>query len=280
MKRWLIAVFMSLTLIGCGTKFIYNNLDWIAIDYIEDFVELNDRQQNLISESIQRAAVWHRSSEIPAYLSQLDELLLLSPATLNQQQFEQQERLLREHTLRLLDHFFPAIVDIVAKMSDEQVEQLMNTVRVRHIKFKQQYIDTTDLELRLRYQKRIEETLTEWIGPLTAQQQLLVESWVQDLRITTPFWFEYQTQVRVELGKMFASRTQREPLELSLRNILYDPQQYYSQPLKMRTKHNSEISRRYIVEIVNLMTVNQTEKLREELSEWRDIAYQLTLIPK
>ncbi|MBA5763745.1 hypothetical protein H2O73_15380 [Vibrio sp. 404] len=280
MKRWLIVVFMSLTLIGCGTKFIYDNLDWIAIEYVEDFVELNDRQQNLISESIQSAAVWHRSSEIPAYLSQLDELLLLSPATLNQQQFELQEQKLREHTQRLLDHFFPAIVDIVAKMSDEQVEQLMNTVRVRHIEFKQQYLDTTELELRIRYQKRIEETLTEWIGPLTVQQQSLVELWAQDLRVTTPFWFEYQTQIRVELGKMFASRAQRDQLEVSLRNILYHPQQYYSLPLEIRTKHNSEISRRYIVEIINLMTAKQTETLREELNDWRDIAYQLTLIPK
>lgn len=277
MKRWLIAVFMSLTLIGCGTKFIYNNLDWIAIEYIEDFVDLNEWQQNLISESIQSAAVWHRSSEIPAYLSQLDELLLLSPATLNQHQFELQEQKLREHTQRLLDHFFPAIVDIVAKMSDEQVEQLMNTVRVRHVEFKQTYSNKTDLELRLRYQKRIEETLMEWVGPLTAQQQLLVESWAQDLSVTTPFWFEYQTQIRVELGKMFASRTQREPLEVALRNILYHPQQYYSLPLNIRVKHNSEISRRYIVKIINLMTTKQTETLREELNDWRDIAYQLTL---
>ncbi|MGF1908761.1 DUF6279 family lipoprotein [Vibrio kasasachensis] len=280
MKRWFIVVITSMMLMACGTKFIYDNLDWIAIEYIEDFVELNDQQQNLISESIERASVWHRTSELPAYLSQLDELLLLTPATLSLQQFEQQELKFREHSLRLLDHFFPAIVDVVEQMSDEQVEQLMNEVRVRHIKFKKKYINASDLELQSLYQQRIEESLTQWIGPLTAQQQLLVESWVQDLRITTPFWFEYQTQVRVELGKMFASRTQREPLELSLRNILYDPQQYYSQPLKMRTKHNSEISRRYIVEIVNLMTVNQTEKLREELSEWRDIAYQLTLIPK
>ncbi|HAS61778.1 MAG TPA: hypothetical protein DCS35_03915 [Vibrio sp.] len=277
MNRWLVAVIMSMMLIGCGTKFIYDNLDWIAIEYIEDFVELNEQQQNLISESIQRAAVWHRSSEIPAYLSQLDELLLLTPATLSQQQFKQQELKFREHSFRLLDHFFPAIVDVVANMSDKQVEQFMNVVRVRHMQFKQKHINRSDLDLRFLYQKRIEEGLIEWIGPLTEQQLLLVKSWSEELKVTTPLWFEYQTQVRVELSKMFANRSQRRELESSLHKILYDPQQYYSQPLEARIEHNSQIGTRYLIEIINVMTVKQTTQLRNELTDWREIAYELTL---
>ena len=37
----------ELTFTGCGTKFVYNNLDWLLIEYLDDFVELTTEQEAL-----------------------------------------------------------------------------------------------------------------------------------------------------------------------------------------------------------------------------------------
>ncbi|GAK82611.1 hypothetical protein JCM19238_154 [Vibrio ponticus] len=49
-------------------------------------------------------------------------------------------------------------------MSDAQVEQLMNEIRVRHIKFKRKYAQKSEAELREIYRQRLEEGLNEWLG--------------------------------------------------------------------------------------------------------------------
>lgn len=164
MKRLWFILLASLTLIGCGTKLVYDNLDWFAKQYIEEFVDLNRTQQSLLSDSIQAATPWHKQSEIPQYITHLDELMCIEPREFTQEQLVTQQNKFRQHSLRLFRHFTPSIVEFVSNMSDAQVEQLMNEIRVRHIKFKRKYAQKSEAELREIYRQRLEEGLNEWLG--------------------------------------------------------------------------------------------------------------------
>ena len=277
MKRWISIFVVSLMLFGCGTKFIYNNLDWIAIRYIEDFVVLNDEQRDQVSRAISQASDWHRLTELPLYIAQLNQLLAINPMTFSEDQLTVQERRLRHHSLRLLDQLFPMLVAIVAQMDDDQTEQFMNTLRVRHVKYKRKYAKYSEDDLRAMYQQRIEDSLVNWLGPLSEAQQALTARWASELMITTPLWFDYQTQLRVELLQMFAIRHDKEGLENGLHDLLYQPQQYYSAELERRITHNAQIGHEYLLEIINVMTPKQTQVFRQEVSEWRDVAIELTL---
>ena len=277
MKRWIGVFIISLTLLGCGTKFVYNNLDWIAIGYIEDFVDLDDDQQDQISQAIDHASYWHRSSELPLYLSQLNQLLVINPVALSEEQLMVQELQLRHHSLRLLDQFLPALVAVVAQMDDEQTEQFMNTVRVRHIKYKRKYAKYSEDDLTVMYQQRIDASLIGWIGPLSEAQHALTAIWASEQMITTRLRFDYQTQIRIELLQMFAIRHDKDQLENTVYDLLYQPQRYYSPELERCIEHNAQIGRGYLVKIINVMTPKQTEFFRQKISEWRDIVIELTL---
>nr|WP_257713444.1 hypothetical protein [Vibrio neptunius] len=50
MKKWGLLTTLCFALTGCSTKFVYNNMDWLLVEYLEDFVELNDEQEELVSE--------------------------------------------------------------------------------------------------------------------------------------------------------------------------------------------------------------------------------------
>ncbi|EGU47632.1 putative lipoprotein [Vibrio ichthyoenteri ATCC 700023] len=275
MRCWVIWLAICLSLSGCGTKLVYENLDWLTIRYVEEFVELDREQQSHLSEAINNASEWHRSDEIPAYIEELDQLLLISPDQFSLEQFYLHEERLRGFSVRLLDEFFPAITALVAKMSDEQVEQFMDTLRVRHIKFKQQKQIDDKSEWTERYQNRISENLSDWVGPLTPLQQTFVEQWASELLVTTPLWFEYQTQLRVELVNIFSHRQNTEQLPILLRQLLYTPEQFYSAELAARITHNSDIGRAYLIKIINVMTEKQTLYFRQEVQDWRDILAQI-----
>ncbi|ROV58409.1 hypothetical protein EGH82_18530 [Vibrio ponticus] len=277
MRRWLLILLCSLGLVGCGTKLVYDNLDWFAIQYVEDFVDLDNSQQTMLRQSIQAATPWHRSQEIPIYINHLDQLLKINPSQLTVADLVEQQETFRQHSLRLVEHFLPAITNIVSDMSDEQVEQLMDEIRVRHVKYKKKYQSNSEQELRKLYRQRVEENLQNWLGDLTQEQQVLVEAWSQQWLVTTPFWVEYQTQIRVELSKMFAERRNPEQLQALMRELLFRPQQYYPPQLAARIDLNTQIGQRYFVQIINLMTRKQTRNVKSELEDWREIAMDLTL---
>lgn len=277
MRCWVIWLAICLSLSGCGTKLVYENLDWLTIRYIEEFVELDRAQQNHLSEAINNASEWHRSDEIPAYIEELDQLLLIPPERFSLDQFYLHEQRLRRFSVRLLDEFFPVITELVAKMSDEQVEQFMDTLRVRHIKFKQQKPIDDKSEWTERYQNQISDNLSDWIGPLTQQQQTLIEKWASEVLVTTPLWFEYQTQLRVELVNIFYHRHNTEQLSTLLRQLLYTPEQFYSTELADRITHNSDVGRAHLIQIINVMTEKQTLHFCAEVQDWRDILAQLVM---
>lgn len=277
MRRWLLILLCSLGIIGCGTKLVYDNLDWFAVQYVEDFVELDTSQRQLLSQSIQTATPWHRSREIPIYISHLEELLELNPSQLTVADLVEQQERFRQHSLRLVERFLPTITQIISDMSDEQVEQLMDEIRVRHVKYKQKYQANSEQELRKLYRQRVEENLQNWLGDLTQEQQVMVEAWSQQWLVTTPLWVEYQTQIRVELSKMFAERNNPEQLQALMRELIFQPQQYYPPQLAKRIDLNTQTGQRYFVQIINLMTPKQIRNVKSELEDWREIAMDLTL---
>ncbi|WP_418114664.1 DUF6279 family lipoprotein [Vibrio scophthalmi] len=275
MKPWLLLLLVGISLSGCGTKFVYNNADWIAIRFVEEFVELNDNQQEVISFAIEDASVWHRREEIPAYIAELNQILQISPSTFSETQFISHEARWRQFSTQLLDRFYPVVTLLIASMSDAQVEQFMNALRVRHVQFKHQRESEDEVELIARYKNRISENLEDWLGPLTSSQLKVIDAWASDLQVTTPLWFEYQTQLRVELIRLFSQRHNPDKLAVLLNSLLYSPELFYSDQLAKRIEHNRTIGRAYLVEVINLMTEQQTQYFRDEVRSWRDILAEL-----
>ena len=52
-----------LVLAGCAKKFLYSNLDWVVIEYLDDYVSLDREQEALLEERILLLADWHKEEE-------------------------------------------------------------------------------------------------------------------------------------------------------------------------------------------------------------------------
>ncbi|MEF1173457.1 DUF6279 family lipoprotein, partial [Vibrio sinaloensis] len=107
MRAGLVTLMCCLLLVGCGTKFVYNNMDWLLIEYLEDYVDLNSDQESLIEQRVALLSEWHRSEEIPNYVEHLDELMTLDLKNLTAAQLNAQEEKLRAHTERIVKRVAP-----------------------------------------------------------------------------------------------------------------------------------------------------------------------------
>ncbi|MEF1183769.1 DUF6279 family lipoprotein [Vibrio sinaloensis] len=272
MRAGLVTLMCCLLLVGCGTKFVYNNMDWLLIEYLEDYVDLNSDQESLIEQRVALLSEWHRSEEIPNYVEHLDELMTLDLKNLTAAQLNAQEEKLRAHTERIVKRVAPDLAQLIHKLSDEQVDELMDNIRVRHSKYKAKYSQLNEEEVRQVYAERIAESMENWLGRLTKDQERLVEQWSNDLQITTSDWSDHQTNLRIRISQLLNQRSDLNVIEQEMNTLLVDSESLYSPMLRSKIEHNRDVATRYIVEIATQASDKQIEHYRKELSDWKEIA--------
>lgn len=68
----LLAIFVFLLLSGCSSQFAYNNLDWLAYWYIDDYIDFTAEQEVIVDQKLITWLDWHKQQELPRYLSDLN----------------------------------------------------------------------------------------------------------------------------------------------------------------------------------------------------------------
>lgn len=275
MIRLTVLVTLCIALVGCSSKFVYNNIDWLLVEFVEDYVELDDNQEKLVSHKISMLTQWHRQEEIPNYIEHLDELIAIEPALFTQDDLERQQEKFQNHSIRLIERISPDALVIAQQLDDEQVNELMDSIRVKHMEYKEKYLGLTEDEFREVYYERVEDSLQTWLGKLTKQQKKMINQWASEVYITRKDWTNYQTTMRIQLVNLLNSRMIAEQFQPKFDQIMFNPDSYYSDELADKIEHNRAVGNRYLIQIINSMTEKQTEHYRDELRDWRELAVEV-----
>ena len=259
-------------LIGCSSKFVYNNMDWLLIEYLEDYVELDNAQEDLVERKIEVLSEWHRREEIPNYIAHLDELLAIEPQSFTIEQLELQQDKIQQHSLRLVARIAPEMYALATELSDSQVDELMDSIRVRHSKYKKKYQKLSEVETKARYKERIVDSLETWMDDLTQDQLKTVDSWVDELYVTTDDWINYQTNMRIEVNSLLDHRLNVASFQPQFNKLMFNPDSLYPPHLEEKIEYNKQVGNHYLVKVINAMTDEQTQHYRDELQDWKDLA--------
>ncbi|MFN3016211.1 DUF6279 family lipoprotein [Vibrio coralliilyticus] len=275
MKKWGLLTALCFALTGCSTKFVYNNMDWLLVEYLEDFVELNDEQEELVSEKIEVLSDWHRREEIPNYIQHLDQLIALDPKSFTEDDLKHQEAQFQNHTQRLVSQIAPEMFALASELSDDQAEELMDNIRVRHTRYKKKYQKLTEDEIRENYEEKITENFDDWLGSVTPEQERMIQEWTSQLYVTSYDWIDHQTKMRVEMNALLTNRMQVGYFQPHFQQLMFNPASFYSTELEQKIGHNKAVADKYLVKIINSVTDKQTAYYRQELRDWKNIALDI-----
>jgi len=275
MSKWLRLLLLCTLLVGCGTKFVYHHLDWFAIHYIEDFVDLNEQQKTMIEEVMPSLVEWHKAEALPSYVKQVDELLALSLREVTVAQIAQHQERARVYYEQLVKKVLPNVAQVAVTLSEKQIDQFMESVLKRHEKFAKKYRDMNDSELREFYQEKVTEDLEEWLGPLTSEQKEVVKAWSLNIQSTISDWVVVQMTFREQIRALFDKRQQPEQFQAHLDQLLLNSESYYSPILKAKLAYNRELAQRYLVDILRISSPKQEQHFRQELQDWKEIGLDL-----
>ncbi|SBO08137.1 hypothetical protein VME0621_00228 [Vibrio mediterranei] len=269
-------LFVSLLIVtGCTTKFLYSNLDWFIVDYIDDYVTLEDGQEEILTERILVLGDWHKSNELPRYLQQLTDIRNKDPKTVDAEYVSLQMEQVRQHTKRLVAQITPDLYALTQQMTDKQVKELLENLEQKDDKFIKKYQGLQDEDVRLIYQQRIEENLERWFGPLTEQQKTLASRWANEMDVTVFDWQAHRQQMQHFMRQLLNRRSDLGYFQPEFQRLLNDSESFYSEKLKLKIANNRLVAEKYIALALSSVTEKQHQHLIEEIDGWRDIASDL-----
>jgi hypothetical protein len=276
-KTWSQVIFvtvLSTLLFGCVKTFFYSNIDWFVIDYIDDYVTLNREQEAILEDRISRLAAWHKSEELPQYISQLKELETWN-SRLSQQEIENNRDALRSHYMRLLHKAAPDMFSLSLLLTESQQQEFLTNIKQRYRKKDAKYLNKSEQDVREVIYESAIEWLEQWIGKPTKEQRVRVRLLARDLELNTAEWREYRGVVYNELESLFQSQEDRSRYQQIFMNLVFQPENYYGHGMDQKIERNIEKTDMFVLDIAKSMSDKQWQHFYREIREWRELAEDL-----
>jgi len=193
-------------LAACTNKMAYNNLDWIAAWYVDDYVALTDAQEAEFEKVINTFVGWHRSSELPNYISQITKIKQDIEQGLTADHVHDYMASLPQYIHVMLVQLTPKMSDIAYTLSAKQVKALLAEVEQRNltrIKKAQAQSEEERAENRL---EKLTSRVESFVGDLNREQHQLLAQTHQALLPTFEHWIAFRRAWAVSIQEAYQTR--------------------------------------------------------------------------
>nr|WP_217906068.1 DUF6279 family lipoprotein [Vibrio natriegens] len=262
-------------LAGCTKKFFYNNLDWFVLEYLDDYVTLNQEQENLLEERLLFLAEWHKQEELPRYVNHLKEMETMTEEDITLNYLQQSRERFRDHYNRIVSKVAPELFSLSLLLTPQQQREFLLTVQKDYKKRNAKYADKTEKEVRKIVFENTEEWVTEWIGELNDGQQRNVTQFSNQVILNSPLWRNYRASIYQELEYMFDNKSNSVIYQKVFMQLMFEPESFYSDQLSQNMDHNLALVDQLTLSLSKSMTEKQWNHFRGEVAQWRELAQEL-----
>ncbi len=273
--RYGLILLSILVLAGCTKKFLYNNIDWFVLEYLDDYVTLNEEQERLLEERLIILAEWHKKAELPRYIAHLRELESVNKSDVTLPYLQQSRDRIREHYDRVVSKVAPDLFSLSLQLTGSQQREFLLNVQKDYKKRNAKYADKSEQEVRGIVFDNTEEWVVEWIGDLNKQQYAYLRKFSNQVILNSPLWRNYRASTYQELEYLFENKSNSATYQKVFMQLLFEPESFYSEQLTENIAHNVALADQLTVSLTQSMTERQWNHFRGKVKEWRVLAQEL-----
>jgi hypothetical protein len=159
---------------ACGTRFVYNRLDWLSSWYVENQVTLDDAQSRALRSNFDEFFAWHRRSELPRYARFLDRMADDAVQPVSLEQLESGQREVEAFMRDSVAHLAPAAARWLDGLRPAQVQELFASFADKDRKARAETCEADPAASRHERARRFIDNVEEWTGRLGRAQRELI----------------------------------------------------------------------------------------------------------
>jgi hypothetical protein len=174
--RALVACALFAFLCSCGSRFVYNRLDWLSHYYVSSQVTLDRPQSRALQSDLDGFFEWHRRSELPRYAQFLDRMANDAAQPVSVAQLDAGQREVEGFMRTSAAHAAPDAARWLDGLRPEQVDELFSSLAEKDRKARAEYCEASPAERREKSAHRFVDRVEEWTGSLSRPQRELIRT--------------------------------------------------------------------------------------------------------
>jgi hypothetical protein len=260
----------AVMLSGCVVRVVYNQLDWLALLYVEDYFDLDRTQEEQARQMIGRTISWHRETQLPRYATLMRTILggitpPVEPAFLADRYAEVVE--LWDDLLRRIAPDFAALLQ---SLSDEQVSDLFANLADENRELEKDYSGMSREERRAKQDKAVIKAFKRFTGRLSPEQEELVRTRTARFHDLSADWLKRRAAWQMEFRMLMAGRTADPLFKERITDLLLDPNQFDSPGYRKLVLENQQSSFGLVAAVLNTLSPKQSGHLRNHLTTYAE----------
>jgi hypothetical protein len=267
-KNGFLVIFSSFFLTACSFSFIYNHLDWWSNWYLDDYVTLNQEQQQTFDTAFNELHTWHRQTQLREYTLQLRKLKEEVNRGITDIEVSEHLAHVKNHWITVREKAKPKLIVLVSTLDGIQRKQVIDEIASKN---KERDDDQEQLikEQWFKEQcKERQEQLKKWVGKLTPAQKLEVCKLMQAFLPTFNHRMDYRTKWHSGLKQVLSINLNKQQYEVMFTELISNPDTLKSEEYRMLSKNNMETSIRVFHYLMNHLTDKQRKKFNDKLDDF------------
>ncbi|KZN44129.1 DUF6279 family lipoprotein [Pseudoalteromonas luteoviolacea] len=186
MRKHLIVFIALFTLSGCLYETMYKNADRLALNRLEDIVELSDEQEEYFLMSFNAFQLVHQKEYMPEYLKWL-KMLKSEWLLLDESQLKQLADEVQTHWFEVTERINKPTMALLLGFDKQQKQQLMSTLKER-------------AQSRAKNRDRLERVIERFediLGDLSPKQRGIITNYLDETEYNREVW-NLHTQSRLK----------------------------------------------------------------------------------
>ncbi len=270
--RLVTVLFLFLSLTACSSKLAYNNLDWWVYWYLDDYIELNDEQEERFDDYLSNWLRWHKQSELERYRKQLTTLKQqVKNDQLNYETVYAHMNDIRGHWERVRSEISPELAELSTDLTEQQIVSLFATLEKDNKEEEEERDEFLQQSREERLEKRMEsmiENVEERIGDLTNEQTQIIATYNTQFVSTSNEWLEYRRNIQNAARRLFVTKSTNPNFVKDLTYLMQNPDDYRSESYQRASAYNMQVAATLIAEIATTLSAEQKETLIENIDEF------------
>ncbi len=266
---------LFLLLTACSSRFIYNNLDWLAYWYVDDYVEFSLEQKRLFSPQADRLLDWHRNQELPEYLGLLSRIqVAIGQPDLQPKQVTGWLNEIRAFWKALILNSEPLFMTVAMTSDEEQIDEFLEKLR-EDLRARQSKIEKNSAEKRRSLRREhLTNAFGNWLSPLSADQREQIHRLADNLQTSSEQWLEYRTRWADELERALRSRQDSNRFKQQMERLILDPQSLRTPEHHRHVEADQQLWVTHLIHLHRGLSEKQRTHLYGELEDLiNDIRY-------
>lgn len=268
---------LAIGLAGCSSvQFGYGQSERLLRWYVTSYVDLDSTQTRALNEQLGDLKSWHCTTQLGEYSAWLrkvrDELSPGLSADLVQERTDDVQRFFRV----IADDAAPRMAKLILSLKAAQIAELKSNLAKDNVKFRKRWVDVSADQYRAERADRMRQRLKYWFGPLTPEQNEMVQRWTQAADINSAAALESRERWQQAMLSAIERRAETSEWVEEVHGLMTAPDQFWTDDMKDKFSANRARTYALIRDVANVITPSQKQHVDRKLSTIANDFDQLT----